>query len=115
VNGDLSHGAWPWVALILFGFLPSEIWRVVSIFLSRGIDESSPILGWVRAVATALLAGVVAKLLLSPNGALAAIPLWGRMGSMAAGLGVFWATRRSVFAAVAAAEAALIGVGYWVA
>ena len=114
MTGDLSHGTWPWVALILFGFLPSEIWRALSIFLSRGVDENAPILGWVRAVATALLAGVVAKLLLSPNGALAAIPLAGRVGAMAVGLVAFWATRRSVLAAVLAAAAAIVGVGYWV-
>ena len=113
MNGALDHGLWPWIALILFGFLPSEVWRVASIFLSRGLDERSPVLLWVRAVATALLAGVVAKLLLTPNGALAAIPLMGRMGAMAVGLGVFFLSRRSVFAAVFVAEAVLIGVGYW--
>ncbi len=113
MNGALDHGLWPWVALILFGFLPSEIWRVVSIFISRGLDERSPVLVWVRAVATALLAGVVAKLLLTPSGALAAIPLMGRLGAMAAGLSVFFLTRKSVFAAVLFAEAVLISVGYW--
>ncbi len=37
--------------------------------LGRGIDENSEILVWVRAVASALLAGVVAKLTLTPTGA----------------------------------------------
>jgi Branched-chain amino acid transport protein (AzlD) len=109
---DSTAGAW--IALVAFGFLPSEIWRVVAIFLSRGVDESSPLLGWVRAVATALLAGVVAQLLLRPSGALAAIPVAGRIGALAVGLAIFWATRRSVLAAVLAAEAAIIGVGWFV-
>ena len=115
MNGPLDHGVWPWLALILFGMAPSEIWRVAAIFFSRGLDENSPWLIWVRAVASALLAGVVAKLLLSPNGALAAIPMWGRLGAMALGLAAFALTRKSVFAAVMAGEAALIAIGYVVA
>jgi hypothetical protein len=113
MNEALDHGLWPWLVLILFGFLPSEIWRMLSVFLARGIDESSPWLAWVRAVATALLAGVVGKLLLSPNGALATLPLWGRVGPLAVGMIAFFLLRRSLFAAIVAGEAAIIAVGYW--
>ena len=108
----LDHGLWPWIALILFGFLPSEIWRMISVFLARGIDESSPWLAWVRAVATALLAGVVGKLLLAPNGALATLPIWGRIGPLAVGMIAFFLIRRSLFAAIVAGEAAIIAAGY---
>ena len=110
---SLDHGLWPWLVLILFGFLPSEIWRFVSVFLSRGLDEASPWLAWVRAVANALLAGVVAKLLLSPNGALATLPLWGRLAPMALGMAVFFLLRRSIFAAIIAGEVAIVAIGYW--
>ena len=113
MNEALDHGLWPWLVLILFGFLPSEIWRMLSVFLARGIDEFSPWLAWVRAVATALLAGVVGKLLLSPNGALATLPLWGRVGPLAVGMIAFFLLRRSLFAAIVAGEAAIIAVGYW--
>ena len=108
----LDHGLWPWMALIFFGFLPSEVWRMVSVFLARGIDESSPLLVWVRSVATALLAGVVGKLLLSPNGALATLPIWGRLAPMAVGMIAFFLFRRSLFAAIVAGEAAIIAAGY---
>ncbi len=113
MSGALDHGLWPWVVLICFGFLPSEIWRMVGVFLSHGVDENSPVLVWVRAVATALLAGVVAKLLLAPNGALASLPLWGRLGPLAFGMTVYFAARKNVIAAVLAGEAAIIGAGYW--
>ena len=112
MNGSLDHGLWPWVVLILFGVLPSEIWRVLSVFLSRGLDEASPWLAWVRAVATALLAGIVAKLLLSPNGALASLPLWGRLAPLAVGMAAYFLLRRSVVAAILAGEAAIVAVGY---
>jgi hypothetical protein len=113
MSESLDHGLWPWLVLITFGFLPSEIWRVVSVFLSRGLDETSPWLAWVRAVANALLAGVVAKLLLSPNGALATLPLWGRVGPLVFGMVVFFVVRRSIVAAIMAGEAAIIAIGYW--
>ncbi len=106
---------WPYLALVVFGFLPSEIWRVLGVFLARGIRDDSEILAWVRAVATTLLAGVVAKLLVSPSGALAAAPLWGRFGALAIGVAGFFLLRRSVIAGVALGEAALVGLAWWVA
>ncbi|HEY8578951.1 MAG TPA: AzlD domain-containing protein [Beijerinckiaceae bacterium] len=113
---SLDHwtgGLWPYAALILFGFLPSEVWRFLSIFLARGVDEGSEALEWVRAVSTALLAGVVANILISPSGALATVPLTGRLGAMAVGLAVYFLTKRSVIAAVAAGEAAIVGAAWW--
>ena len=112
MSGPLDHGWWPWAALILFAVLPSEIWRVLSLVLARRLDERSEWLQWVRAVATALLAGVIAKLLFSPSGALALLPLWGRLGAFALGLLAFAATRRSVLAAILVSEAAIVGLGY---
>jgi hypothetical protein len=112
--GDLSQGLWPWFALIVFGFLPSEVWRMIAVFLARGIDERSEWLVWIRAVATALLAGVVAKLLLSPNGALAIIPIWSRVGALVFGMAAFFLARRSLIAAILCAEAVIITTGYFV-
>ena len=67
----------PVLALILFGFLPNEVWRLVGLMLVRGLDENSQIIVWVRAVATAMLAGVLAQLILSTSGPLASIPVGG--------------------------------------
>jgi branched-subunit amino acid transport protein len=103
-----SGGLWPYAALILFGFLPSEIWRLLSVFVGRKIDEGSQVLEWVRAVSTALLAGVVANIILTPSGALATVPLGARLAAMGIGLGVYALTGRSVIAAVIAGEAAII-------
>ena len=104
---------WPYVALLVFGFLPSEIWRLMAVVLSRGLSEQSPVIAWVRLVATALLCGVVVKLLLAPSGALAAVPLAGRIGAIVAGAGAFMATRRSLLAGVAAGETVLVGTAWW--
>jgi hypothetical protein len=111
---DAAQGAlWPYVLLILVGFLPSEIWRVLGVVLSRGLDERSEVIVWVRAVATTLLAGVVAKLLISPAGALTAVPLAGRFASLSIGLVAFFVLKRSVIAGILAGEAALIALTWW--
>ncbi|MFN3892827.1 MAG: AzlD domain-containing protein [Beijerinckiaceae bacterium] len=108
-----SGGLWPYLALVLFGFLPSEIWRMLSVFIGRRIDEGSPLLEWVRAVSTALLAGVVANIILAPSGALATVPLVARLGAMGIGLGVYAATGKSVIGAVLAGEAAIMLFAWW--
>ena len=60
--------------LVLAGFLPNEVWRMIGLWLGGGVDEGSELLVWVRAVATAILAGVIAQILVQPPGALASVP-----------------------------------------
>ena len=111
---EAAAGAWwPYLVVILVGFLPTEVWRVLAVLLSRGLDPRSEILGWVRAIATTLLAGVVAKLLLTPSGALAAVPLLGRLGAVVIGLAAFLALGRSVIGGVLAGQAALVALAWW--
>ncbi len=98
-----------YLALILVGFLPNEIWRWLGVVFARGLDEGSEILVWVRAVATAILAGVIAKLTIFAPGVLATVPTSVRLGAVAAGFAAFVLIRRSVFAGVIAGEVALIG------
>ena len=97
-----------WLALIAAGFLPSEAWRWLGVIFARGLDEDSEIVVWVRAVATAILAGVIAQLLATNSGALAAVPLTVRVAAVVAGFLAFLLIRRSVFAGVAVGEAVLI-------
>jgi hypothetical protein len=98
----------PYVALLLLGFLPSEMWRWLGIVLGRGLDENSEIIQWVRAVAVALVAGVVARIVLFPPGALASVPLGVRLTALACGFFAFLFIRRSPFAGVLAGEAVLV-------
>lgn len=103
----------PWFALLLVGFLPNEIWRLAGLVLVRGLDENSQIIIWVRAVATAMLAGVLAQLILSTSGALALIPVGVRVGAAVIGFIAFLLAKRSVFAGVAAGELAVMAGAYW--
>lgn len=98
----------PYLALILVGFLPNEIWRLLGVILLRGLNEESEIVVWVRGVATATLAGVIAKIVVFPPGALASVSTPVRVGAVAIGFAAFLAIRRSIFAGVLIGEAALI-------
>ena len=98
----------PYLALILLGFLPSEIWRFLSVFIARRIDEESEAFLFVRSVATVLLVGVVVKIVLIPSRELAAVPIWARCAGFVVAAGAFFAARRSVFAAIVAGEAVII-------
>jgi hypothetical protein len=98
----------PYLALVLLGFLPSEVWRWLGMLLGRGLDEDSEIVLWVRAVATALIAGVVARIVLIPPGALATVPLGVRLAAIGCGFVAYLVVRRSPFVGVLAGEAVLI-------
>ena len=99
---------WPYLLLIFVGFLPNEVWRLLGLVLSRRLNEGAEILVWVRAVATAILAGVIGKLIFFPAGALTTVPLSVRIAAIALGLAGYLLIRRSVFAGVVVGEAVLI-------
>jgi branched-subunit amino acid transport protein len=101
------------VVLLLAGFLPNESWRMLGLWLGGGIDEESELLVWVRAVATAILAGVIAQILVLPPGALASIPAPLRYGAVAVGLVVFMAARRSIVAGVLSGEIVMLTAKWW--
>jgi hypothetical protein len=107
MSGFLTE-LWPWLLLVFVGYLPNEVWRLLGLVLSRRLEEGAELLIWVRAVATAILAGVVGKLVFFPAGALGGVPLSVRIGAIAVGMAGYVLIRRSVFAGVAAGEAALI-------
>src|SRR5262249_61756544 len=92
MSGELA----PYLVLILVGFLPNEIWRVLGLVVGRSLGEDSEVIIWVRAVAVAVLAAVIAKLTLVPPGALAAIPLAVRLSAIARGFVALLAVRPSV-------------------
>jgi len=98
----------PYALLLLVGFLPNEVWRMLGVAFARGLDEDSEVIVLARAVATAILTGVVGKLVVFAPGALASVPLWVRLGATALGLIAFLLLRRSVLAGVVVATGAVM-------
>ena len=101
------------VMLILAGVIPNQIWRMLGLWLGSGLDEGSDFLVWVKAVATAILAGVIAQILVQPPGALASVPGFLRYSALAAGFAAFMLTRRSIFAGVVVGEIVMIAGKWW--
>jgi hypothetical protein len=107
-----TSALWPYLVLVLVGFLPNEVWRVLGLVMARGLDEDSELVVLSRAIATALITSVVAKLIVFSSGALAGIPLTVRLAAAVGGFAAFVVARRSVFAGVAVGEALLLLGGY---
>jgi Branched-chain amino acid transport protein (AzlD) len=97
-----------YITLILVAVVPTGIWRIAGVLLSRRISNQSEIFEWVRFVATALLAGVVAKLLGNPSDVLALAPLWARIGAIFVAFIAFMLCKRSVLIGVVVGETILI-------
>jgi Branched-chain amino acid transport protein (AzlD) len=100
---------WPYAFMLLAGFVPTEIWRQAGVVLAGDLTEDSPVLVWVRGVATALVAAVIAKLILYPSGALAGTPAALRLAAAALGFAAFKLSGERVAVGVVTAEAVLIG------
>ncbi|MEP1442816.1 MAG: AzlD domain-containing protein [Hyphomicrobiales bacterium] len=107
---NLPFSEWsPYLFILLAGGIPTQIWRTLGVFLSRSMDENSEVLKWVKAVATALVAGLIANLVIFPSGGLAVVPLWARVGALMISYVVFLKTRPRLLLAILAGEALLIG------
>jgi branched-subunit amino acid transport protein len=101
------------VVLLVAGVIPNQIWRMLGLWLGGGLDEGSELLIWVRAVATAILAGVIAQIVVQPPGALAGVPGALRYGAVAAGFVAFVLARRSIFAGVACGGIVMLAGQWW--
>jgi branched-subunit amino acid transport protein len=100
---------WPYLFILLAGWLPTNMWRYLGVFLSGNIDEKSEALVFVRTVATALMAAVIAKLVLYPEGALAASSQWLRLSAAILGFSAYWFSAKKAYVGVLVGEAVLIG------
>jgi ABC-type phosphate/phosphonate transport system permease subunit len=111
---DLSFDApwgdwWPFVFILLAGWLPTDAWRYLGVLTAGRMDEHSPIASLARTIATALVAAVIAQLVLFPAGSLAAVPAAARIGAVAAGFLAYLICGRRVLAAIVVAEIILVG------
>lgn len=103
---------WPYLFILLAGWLATDAWRFLGVYLGGRISEDSEALVLVRALATALVAAVIGNLIVFPSGALAAAPLELRLLSAAAGFVAYLVAGKRVLVGILAAEALLIA-GLW--
>lgn len=104
---------WPYLFILLVGWLPTDLWRALGVLFSGKIDQNSWALVFVRAIATSLVAAVIAKLILLPAGSLALTPPELRIAAAVAGFAMFIISGKMIFAGIATAEFILIGGAWW--
>ncbi len=100
---------WPWVFLAIAGWFANDVWRLLGVAFSGRLTEESRIFAVVKAVATALVAGVIAKLILWPSGDLAEASLALRLGAVAIGFAAFRLGGESVAVGVISGEVVFLG------
>ncbi|MCM2432403.1 AzlD domain-containing protein [Agrobacterium rosae] len=83
--------AWwaPYLFIAIAGWIATDLWRWLGVLAGNRLKEGSETLNWVRAVATALVMAVTAKLIVFPTGTLEHTPLWLRIGAAGIGFAVF--------------------------
>ncbi len=96
----LQDGTGGYLTLFLAGALANEVWRLLGVVAGSHLDMDGQLFQWVRAVALALVAGLVSRMVLFPAGALADVPLAIRLASFAGGIALFYAARRNLGAGV---------------
>lgn len=99
---------WPYLFILAAGWLATDAWRFLGVYLGGRISEDSEALVLVRALATALVAAVIGNLIVFPSGALAATPLELRLLAAAAGFVAYLMIGKRVLVGIAVAEAVLI-------
>ena len=99
---------WPYLFILIAGTLATETWRWIGLVAGGRLRQDSETLIWVKAVATALVAGVVGQLIVFPSGELAATPVGLRVAAAALGWVAYWLVRKSVLVGVLTAEAVLL-------
>jgi uncharacterized membrane protein (UPF0136 family) len=110
----MNEALWPYLVVLLAGFLPNEVFRVAAVLLSRGIDADSEFFRWIKVVATTLLAAVVARLVYSPAAALEHIPLAIRASAVLVGIAGFLVLRRSLVLGILTGEIYFVAAAWWI-
>lgn len=97
-----------YLAFFIAGFLVSEPWRWAGALLGRGIDPASEVFAWVRAVATAIVAALCARLIVFPTGVLADVGLGMRLAALVVGIAVYLLSGRRLGVGIAASLGVLL-------
>jgi len=99
---------WPYVFILIAGWLATDSWRFLGVYLGGRIADDSDLLVLVRAMATALVAAVIGNLIAFPTGALASSSLALRAGAAALGFLAYFFLGKRILLGICVAEAVLI-------
>jgi len=96
------------VYILVAGIAATAMWRVAGVVLSGGIAEDGWVIALAKAVSTALVAGLISRIVVFPPGALADVSLLVRLGAFGVGVGIFFLARRHMGVGILAGTAGLM-------
>ena len=99
---------WPFLFILVAGWLATDSWRYLGVYLGGRIRDDSEALVLVRAIATALVAAVIGNLILFPSGDLAETPEALRISAAAAGFIAYLLARKTIIVGIIVGEAILL-------
>lgn len=111
--GAFDNWWWPFLFILVGGWLATDAWRFLGVYLGDRLSEDSDLLVLVRALATALVAAVIGNLIVFPSGALVDTALALRIGAAAGGFAAYLLLGRKILVGIIAAELILL-VGMWI-
>ncbi|MEM8628276.1 MAG: hypothetical protein AAGF32_10115 [Pseudomonadota bacterium] len=90
----LATSPWTYVTIAVAGGVATAVWRLTGAILGSGIELASPGFRFAKLVSIALIAGLVAKFIVFPQGALADLPRTIPVLAFLGGLGGWLVYRR---------------------
>jgi branched-subunit amino acid transport protein len=99
--------AWPLALLVLGCALGTYVWRGIGVWIADRIDVESELFHWLKCIAYAMIAGLIARVVLLPVGELAQTTLVHRLIGVAVALVAFRIAGRSQLAGVLLGAASL--------
>ena len=106
----LGHELASYLMIIGVALVAHEPWRWLGAYFGHSLSPQDEVFRWVKAVSTALVAGLVMRLVLFPAGVLETTPLAIRVAALATGTVVFYLARRNMLAGILAG-CAIIAIG----
>ena len=94
-------------------FLATYVWRALGMVIASRLHPDSPLSRWFACVAYAVLAGLIARMIIIPEGALADAPLPDKLIALTCGFAAFFLSKRSTTWATAAAFFVFAVIALW--
>ncbi len=101
--------------LLALAVAATFVWRLAGVFVAGRLREDGPLFAWVAAVAYAMVAGLMARILIMPRGDITLEGMGPRLAALAVAFAVWYLRGRSLtwgLAAGVGCYAALMALGF---
>ena len=107
-----GNDPWLW-ALFSLSILGTAVWRLIGVVVSGKIRPDSALFNWFYCVAYAMLAGLISRMIILPEAALAETELWHRLLALALGMTVFFLRGRALLLGCLVGLVSFIVLNVW--